>query len=79
MSVQNAQCSNPPPKTADEMVAETATDPGLIIFYNAAAVHTALGQPNSPLPQGGNIDQSLTAFKQFVYTQIMLTPCSEED
>ena len=76
MSVQD-QCSNPPPKKADG--AEEATDPGLIILYNAAAVHTALGQANSPVPQGGNIDQSLTAFKQYVYTQIMLTPCSEEE
>ena len=46
-----------------EAAAEEASDPGLIILYDAAVIHTALAQPNSPIPQRANIDQSPTDFK----------------
>ena len=57
---------------------EEATDPGLIILYDPGAVHTALGQANAPVPQGRDIAASLHNFEQYVYHQILLTPCAEE-
>ena len=58
--------------------AEFPADPGLIILYDPEAVHVALGQPDSPVPQGATVNESLDEFKLYVYNLILvLTPCTE--
>ena len=58
---------------------EVAEDPGLIIIYDCDAVHTALGQPNAPIPQANDAPTSLQNFKRYVYQMVMMTPCTEDD
>ena len=58
---------------------EVAEDPGLIILYDCGAVHTALGQPNTPIQQANDPPTSLQNFKRYVYQMVMTTPCSEDD
>ena len=64
---------------AAENAAEVPADPGLIILYDPEAVHIVLGQPNSPVAQGATINESLENFKQYVYGQVLLTPCMESE
>ena len=64
---------------AAENAAEVPADPGLIILYDPEVVHIALGQPNSPVAQGATINESLENFKQYVYGQVLLTPCTESE
>ena len=59
--------------------AELPADPCLIILYDPEAVHIALGQPNSPVTQGATINECLDNFKQYVYSQVLLTPCTESE
>ena len=58
---------------------EAEADPGLIIVYDPEAVHDALGQANAPAQQGVNQAESVHNFQEFVYTQVLATPCSESE
>ena len=58
---------------------ERATDPGLVILYDVEAVHTALGQRDSPVVQGTSQHESVEAFKKYIFEVIMHTPCSDVD
>ena len=46
-------------------------------MYNAGAVHDALGQANAPAQQGNDIAENVHNFQEFVYVQVLATPCSE--
>ena len=65
--------------SAAENAAEVPEDPGLIILYDPEAVHIALGQPNSPVAPLVNMRESFEIFKNYVYRQVLLTPCNESD
>ena len=65
--------SSPPPAQQ-----EKPDDPGLVIFYDVMAVHTALGQPNAPVGQGADVGESLQAFKDHIKNQLLLVPLDKE-
>ena len=58
---------------------EAEADPGLIIIYDAEAVHDALGQANAPVQQGVDQAESVHNLQEYVYTQVLATPCSESE
>ena len=68
----------PVPATS-ESEPEKEGEPGLLFFYDVAAVHVALGQPGSPIQQEATEAQSVESFKKFIYSEVLKTPCSAED
>ena len=53
--------------------------PGLLIHYNVDAVHDALGQKGSPVSQGNGQGESLKNLQDFVWKEILATPCDVEE
>ena len=52
---------------------EEDDDPGLVIMYaDHATIHRALGLAGAPVPQGGTEAASGEAFRQYVFSQLVL-------
>ena len=58
---------------------EPTDDPSLFFAYKDAAIHNALGQPNSPVQQGATIEDSSRAFQNYVYGLVMAAGGIEDE
>ena len=58
---------------------EPTDDPSLFFAYKDAAIHAALGQPNSPVQQGATVADSSRAFQNYVYGLVMAAGGIEDE